>query len=89
MNDLNIGFEKLVRLRILVIPPNLVSPFLDTCDSGDERWNDIIPESGVLLSTVRGLQAIHLLTKSFDPVEVRTRLMQRLVGSTTPKPLGK
>ncbi|HTL28841.1 MAG TPA: hypothetical protein VL282_06470 [Tepidisphaeraceae bacterium] len=89
MNDANIGFERLVRLRIFSIPSNLVSPFLDTNETDDERWSDILNEAGVAVSTVRGLQAVHLLTRRYDPIEARTRLMQRLVGSTTPKPAGK
>jgi hypothetical protein len=88
-NDATIGLERLVRLRILTIPAGLVSAFLDTNDPDDERWADLVRESSIFLSTVRGLQAIHLLTRRFDPIEARTRLMQRLVGSTTPKPAGK
>jgi hypothetical protein len=88
-NDMNIGLERLVRLRVLSIPVGLVSVFLDTNEIDDERWSDLIPQSSIFLSTVRGLQAIHLLTRRFDPIEARTRLMQRLVGSTTPKPAGK
>jgi hypothetical protein len=89
MTDANIGFERLVRLRILSIPSHLVSAFLDTNETDDERWADLLPEAGIAISTVRGLLAVHLLTKRFDPIEARTRLMQRLLGSTTPRPLGK
>jgi hypothetical protein len=88
-NDMNVGLERLVRLRLLSIPSKLVSAFLDTNEPDDERWADLVPESSIYLSTVRGLQAIHLLTRRFDPIETRTRLMQRLVGSTTPKTAGK
>jgi hypothetical protein len=88
-NDMNIGLERMVRLRLLSIPSGFVSAFLDTNETNDERWGDLIRESSIYLSTVRGLQAIHLLTRRFDPIETRTSLMQRLVGSTTPKTAGK
>jgi hypothetical protein len=45
----------------------------------DERWGEILPQCGFVLSTARGLRAFHVFSRRLAPPEMRARLTQRLV----------
>ena len=78
-SDSSIGLERTVRLRVICAPVALVNPLLDMHDLDDERWGEILPQVGFVLSTTRQMHSLQLLTRCFDPVETRTRLMERLL----------
>jgi hypothetical protein len=81
---LDLGLERNVRLRLFGVPEALVNPLLDIDDLDDERWAEILPRAGVMVGTVRTLQAIHLLTGRSAPAEIRMRLTRRLAAPPTP-----
>jgi hypothetical protein len=86
---LDLGLERNVRLRLFGVPEALVNPLLDIDDLDDERWAEILPRAGVMVGTVRTLQAIHLLTGRSAPAEIRSRLTRRLAAPpTSPAPPG-
>jgi hypothetical protein len=77
-SDPGIGLERSVRLRAICLPLALVNPLLDVSELDDERWAEILPQASFVLSTTRQMHSLHLLTRRFDPVETRTRLMEHL-----------
>jgi len=77
--DLSLGLEKGVRLRVFAVPEAFVNPLLDVGSLDDERWAEILPQCGFVLSTARGLRAFHVLSRRLAPPEMRARLTQRLV----------
>jgi hypothetical protein len=77
--DSSLGLERSVRLRVICAPLAMVNPLLDTSDLEDERWAQTLPRASFVLSTTPNMQSLHLLTRRFDPVETRTRLMDRLL----------
>ncbi len=76
--DAAIGLERSVRMRVISVPDELVNVLLDVDGPDDERWNEVLRRAGFVLSTVRGLLALHVLTARFDAATVKGRLMQRL-----------
>lgn len=79
--DLNVGLDRSVRLRALALPPEMVNSFLDVERPDDERWERILSRAGVMMSTTRGLNALQLITRRFDPAAARQRLTRRLQAS--------
>jgi len=77
-----LGLDRAVRLRIFLVPEALVNPVLDISEADDERWNQILPRVGCLISSVRNFQSLHILTRRFNPAETKSRLSSRLVTDT-------
>ena len=82
--DSLLGLERGVRLRAFAVPEALVNPLLDVSGTDDERWSEILPQCGFVLSTARGLRAFQVFSRRLAPPELRARLTQRLV----PRPPG-
>jgi hypothetical protein len=78
--DTQIGLERDVRLRAFSVPEPLVNPLLDTADLDDERWDEILPQAGFALSTVKEMKSLVVVTRRFTAADARERLMTRLVG---------
>lgn len=76
--DPALGLERSVRLRVFSLPDYLVNPLLDITYPEDERWDEVLEESAFCLSTVRGLQGIHVLTRWWGADQVRSLIMGRL-----------
>jgi hypothetical protein len=79
--DKELGLQRSVRLRAFSVPEELVNPLLSITETEDQRWREILPKAGFVLSTTRGLRALQLITRRFDAAEVKTRVMQRLLGA--------
>ncbi len=75
----SVDLESAVRLRIFGVPSELVAPLLDVSTLEDERWPEIVSEASYLLQTVRGLGALHVLTRRFDPDQLRARVTHQLL----------
>ncbi|MCC6424893.1 MAG: hypothetical protein IT447_15580 [Phycisphaerales bacterium] len=82
--DHDIGLEHEVRLRIFSVADELVDPLLDINSTEDERWSEVLDHAGFMLSTVRGLQSMHITTRRFSPAEARNRILQRLTSRAQP-----
>ncbi len=78
--DDRIGLEHAVRLRAFAVPPELVNPLLDMTHADDERWIDILPRAGFVLSTSRGLSALQITSGDISPDQARDRMRRRLLG---------
>jgi len=80
VNGSAVGLDQTVRLRAFLVPENIVTPILDISEPDDDRWHQILSRCTCVLSTVRNLQSLHLLTHRFTPAETKSRLSQRLVA---------
>lgn len=80
--DSRIGLERSVRMRAFAVPLEFINPLLDTGELDDERWRDILPRAGFVLSTVSGLESVYVLTSRFDAATAKSRLMSRLVAAS-------
>jgi hypothetical protein len=81
LGDERIGLERRTRLRAFCLGEELVNPLLDASATDDERWGELLENCDFLLSTVRGLQSVQILSARFSPNEARQRLTQRLLGA--------
>jgi hypothetical protein len=79
-----LGLHRSVRLRAFGVPEACVEPLLLTNETDNPRWREILPKAGFVLTTTRGLRALQLTTRRFDAVQVKTRLMQRLMTASRP-----
>lgn len=82
--DHAIGLEHETRLRLFSIAEELVDPLMDINVTDDERWPEVMEHAGFMLSTVRGLESMHLTTRRFTPADARNRLLQRLTSRVAP-----
>jgi hypothetical protein len=78
-----LGLERTVRLRAFSAPQTLVNPLLDIDSTQDERWREILPQCGFILTTSLGLRSVQILTRRHDATAVKALLTQRLLR---PKP---
>lgn len=90
-NDAALGLERAVRLRAFSVPRELIDVVLDIDGADDERWPEVLGRTGFVLSTVRQMRALHVITARFDAAAVKSRLMQRLTtlaqqAARTPTP---
>ena len=67
-----------VRLRAFLLPPPLVDPMLDTADVDDERWRDLLPLAGAVVSTAADLLSVVIWSMELRPDELRDRLAAKL-----------
>jgi hypothetical protein len=81
--DPQLGLERSVRLRVISVPEQIVNPLLDTCETYDERWRDILPTAAFVLSTTVGLKSLLIWTCRFDPAAAKNRIMQKLMELQT------
>ena len=84
--DATIGLERSVRMRLIGVPEELVNPLLDTHDLDDERWKEILPQAGFMLSTSTRLRSIEVITPRLDASQIKERLLGQLGGA---KPLSQ
>ena len=85
--DEAVGLERTVRLRVFSVPEALVNPLVDIDSVQDDRWAEILPQCGFVLSTTMGLKSLQALTRRHDAVAVKARLTQRLL-SPRPRAVG-
>jgi hypothetical protein len=76
-----IGLERRTRLRAFCLRQELVNPLLDASATDDERWGELLENCDFILSTVRGLQSVQIISNHISPNEARDRLTQRLLGN--------
>jgi hypothetical protein len=81
--DSAVGLERSVRLRVLCVPEAITNTVLEIDSPDDERWADVLGKTGFVVSTVRGMLALHILTARFEAPVVKSRLMQRLTAAAT------
>ncbi len=67
-----------VRLRAFLLPPPLVDPMIDTAEPDDERWRELLPEAGAVVSTAADLLSIVIWSATLGPDVIRDRLAARL-----------
>ena len=79
--DAALGLERSVRMRVFGVPEELVSQVIDIDSPDDGRWADVLSRAGFVLSTVRSLRSLHVLTTRFDAATVKSRLMRRLLSA--------
>lgn len=77
--DSSLGLDRDVRLRVLALPEKLINTFLDIDGIHDRRWEPLLAQAGFVLTTVRSLQSLHVITRRFDTETARQRLMHRLL----------
>ena len=77
--DETVGLERTVRLRAFSVPAAQVNPLLDIDSVQDERWAEILPQCGFVISTTMGLRSLEVLTRRHDAVAVKARLTQWLL----------
>ena len=75
----SLGLERSVRLRLFSVAAKMVNPLLDIDSTEDERWEEILHNCGFMLSTTRGLRSLLVRTGRFEPAELKSRLIRRLV----------
>jgi hypothetical protein len=76
--DGSLGLERSVRLRAFSLPAELAETVVEIDSPDDERWADVLRRVGFVLSTVRGMLALHILSPRYDAAAVKSRLMERL-----------
>ena len=69
-----------VRLRAFAVRETTVNPLLDIDELDDERWPEILAQTGFVLGSVKSLQALQILTHKMAPEQMRNRVVQRLSG---------
>ena len=69
--DMALGLDRSVRLRAFGVREPLVNPLLDIDDLNDERWPEILQQTAFIVSSVRSLQAVHILSHKLSPEQVR------------------
>ncbi len=74
-----LGLERSVRMRVIAVPETMVNPLLDTAETDDERWREILPAATFVLSTTVGLRSLLIWTSKFDPAAAKSRIMQKLL----------
>lgn len=79
--DGSAGLDSGVRLRLFVVPEELVATALEVNELDDERWSAILGRAGVVLGSMRTMQSIYLLTRRVDSGQARQRILKRLLGS--------
>jgi hypothetical protein len=79
--DAALGLDRGVRLRVFGVAEELVNPLIDIDGPDDVRWGDVLARAGFVLSTVKGLLALHVMTERFDAATVKGRLMTRLLSA--------
>jgi hypothetical protein len=80
--DAALGLERSVRLRAFCVPAHLSVPLLEVEAPDDaEWWEQLLPAATFMLSTVRSMLSLHVLTRRFGPEELKGRLTQRLLGA--------
>ena len=86
--DGSLGLERSVRLRAFSVPEGIVNDVIEIDSPDDARWADVLRRVGFVLSTVRGMLALHILTARFDAPTLKSRLMQRLHSLAQPTASG-
>jgi hypothetical protein len=81
LGDERIGLERRTRLRAFCLGEELVNPLLDASATDDERWGELLESCDFVLSTVRGLQSVQIISARISPNEARERLTHRLLGA--------
>lgn len=79
--DASLGLDRGVRLRVFGVPEDLVNPLIDIDGPDDRRWADVLARAGFVLSSVKGLLALHVMTERFDAATVKGRLMRQLLSA--------
>ena len=79
--DKQLGLQRSVRLRAFCLAEELVNPLLSITETEDQRWREILPKVGFVLSTTCGLRALQLITRRVEAADVKARLMQRLLSA--------
>ena len=78
--DANAGLDSGVRLRLFVLPEELVSTGLQVDELDDERWGAILARAGLVIGSMRSMQSIYLLTRRVDSGQARQRILKRLLS---------
>jgi len=76
--DPRLGLERSVRLRAMVVPEVYVDPLLDSHETEDERFREILPVAKLLLSTARDLASLFLWTGHLESAELKQAIIHRL-----------
>jgi hypothetical protein len=79
--DTTMGLTRSVRLRAFGLPEELAVTLLEIDETEDQRWREVLPQVTFYLSTTRSLRALQITTRRLSAGELKTRLMQRLLGA--------
>jgi hypothetical protein len=86
LSEERIGLERRTRLRAFCLNEELVNPLLDASATDDERWGELLESCDFVLSTVRGLQSVQIVSGRISPNDARERLTRRLLGANAAAP---
>jgi hypothetical protein len=76
--DESLALHAGVRLRAFLLPANLVDPMVDTAEPDDERWRELLPAAGAVVSTAADLLSVVIWSAVLGPDVIRDRLAARL-----------
>ena len=79
--DSELALERSVRLRAFGVPERLITGILSISAADDDRWDDVMPSAGFMVSTSRGLRSLYVVTPRLDATTFKTRLTQRLLAA--------
>ena len=86
--DMALGLERSVRLRVVSVREDLVTPLVESAAAAGEadRWKEIVPQAGFVLGTTRGLRSLHIFTRRLDATAVKARVRRRLMSAAAGAP---
>ncbi len=69
-----------VRLRAFLLPAALVDPMVDTAEPDDERWRELLPAAGAVVSTAADLLSVVIWSATLGRTHCGSRLAAGLDG---------
>ena len=85
-SDPALGLERSVRLRLMGVPAASLPALLEASQSDDPRWDQLLNECQLYVSTTAGLRGLHILVRQLDATRVKARVMQRLMAVARGEP---
>ena len=78
--DADLGLESAVRARLFLAPEELAPLLLETADPDDAAWEALLAECSFLIGTTMGLRSLLIFSRTLDAVQVKQKIMQRLMS---------
>ena len=80
-SDPGLNLEESLRLRLFLVPEDLVTGLLEIEDTEDPRWSDILPGVSVIIQPVGGMDSIQLITPRYGAGDFAPRITRALAGA--------
>jgi hypothetical protein len=84
--DPALGLDRSVRLRLFFAPEPSVAGLLDVVEADDSRWDELLAACPLVIGTTTGLRSLHLFTRRFDVMQLKSLVMQRLIAVARGEP---